>query len=271
MMQVRSEIMFTLVRKVDFNYTTNRIILVFSIITGIIGYFMTGSLSSGISLAGSIFLTWALTREVDPKHEYSAFLSAALSLVNLFYFESLNLLVLFWIILLLRMISGVCGKSLTLVDFIVVFGFSVYLSVRSENSVYLIPFLIASVSLLFYKEKPRTSLVFSVLAVAVFLMESFHFNFLSISEPFVSPRIELLLMSVLILFPAFTPSSRIAGVLDDRGTPVHVKRMNFSQKIFSFIVLLLYLFPGIGLNNLIIYYSIVAAVAIYPLIGRKTA
>lgn len=261
--------MFTLVRKVDIHYTTNRLILVCSIISGIIGYFMTGSFSSGLSISGGTFLTWALTREVDPKHEYSAFISAALSLANLFFFEAYSLLVLFWIILLLRMISGVCGSALTLLDYSLVFGFTAYLSVSSENSIYLVPFFIASVSLLVNKEKPRISLIFSVLAAVVFLIESFYFNFLSISDPFVSTMVDILLISVLILFPVFIHSSGIAEVQDDKGKPVHAKRMNFSQRIFPFIVLLLYLFPGIGLNNLIIYYSVLAGIAVYSLIGRK--
>jgi len=192
--------MFTLVRKVDINYTTNRLILILSLIVGIIGYFITGALSSGLSLAGGTFLTWALAREVDPKHEYSAFLSAALSLANLFYFESMNLLAIFWILLLLRMVSEICGKKLTSLDFLIVFGFSVYLSISNENSIYLIPFIIALSSLMVFKEQTTISWAFLAISVVSFLIESFYFDYLSMADPGFSTTINVVIITVLILF-----------------------------------------------------------------------
>jgi hypothetical protein len=261
--------MFTLGRKVDIKYATNRLILVFSLIIGVIGYFITGAFSSGLSLAGGTFLTWALVREVDPKHEYAAFLGAALSLTNLFYFERLNLLAIFWILLLLRMVSEICGKKLTLLDFILVFGFSAYLSVSNENSIYLIPFIIALSSLMVFKEQIKISFAFLAVSVAIFLIESFYFNYLSIADPGVSTELNIVIISVLILFPFFIHFVSINGVMDDKGNPAHSVKMKLSQMLFPVIVLLLYLFVGIGLNNLIIYLSVITGVTVYSLINRK--
>ena len=261
--------MFTLSRKLDINYTTNRLILALSLIVGVIGYFITGAFSSGLSLAGGTFLTWALAREVDPKHEYSAFLSAAISLINLFYFERMNLLAILWILLLLRMVSEICGKKLTLLDFILVFGFSAYLSISNENSIYLIPFIIVLSSLMVFKEQPNISGAFLMISVAIFLIESFYFNYLSMVDPGVSTKLNVVIISVLILFPFFIHFVRITGVMDDKGNPAHTKKMKLSQMLFPVIVLLLYLFVGIGLNNLIIYLSVVTGVSLYSLIDRK--
>ena len=261
--------MFTLGRKVDINHTTNRFILIFSLTVGVIGYFATGAFSSGLSLAGGTFLTWALVREVDPKHEYSAFLSAALSLTNLFYFERMNLLAIVWILLLLRMVSEICGKKLTLLDFLIVFGFSAYLSISNENSIYFIPFIIALSSLIVFKEQSNISYTFLAISVAIFLIESFYFNYLSMADPGVSTMLNVVIISVLILFPFFIRFVRINEVMDDKGNPAHTKKMKLSQMIFPVIVLLLYIFVGIGLNNLIIYLSVITGVTVYSLIDRK--
>ena len=137
--------MFSLGRNIDFHYKTNKIIAIVSVVVAAIGWILTGNVLSGLYIGFGSFLTWALSRELDPKHDYSAFLAVGFSLLNLFYYEDLQLIVIFWILLLMRMVSGITGKGLTTFDIFSLLGFTVYLSLNNKNSVYLLIFLLAVV------------------------------------------------------------------------------------------------------------------------------
>ena len=87
----------------------------------------TGTVLSGVYVGFGFFLTWALVRELDPNHEYSALLAAAFSLLNLLYYENVQLLVVVWVLLLMRIINGITGKELTTFDIFSVLGLTTYL------------------------------------------------------------------------------------------------------------------------------------------------
>ena len=108
--------MFTLGRKIDINYGTNKIIIILSLLVGLLGGIMTGEIKSGLYLALGTFLSWSLAREVDPGHEKSAFVAVGLSILNLFYYVKIEVLVLVWLILVMRMISRITGKELKFLD-----------------------------------------------------------------------------------------------------------------------------------------------------------
>ena len=44
--------------------------------------------------------------------------------MNLFYYEDLQLIVIFWFLLLMRMVSGITGKGLTTFDIFSLLGFT---------------------------------------------------------------------------------------------------------------------------------------------------
>ena len=128
---------------IDLKYKTNLIVVILAALVSIAGWIVTGGFISGLYIGGGTFLTWALAREIDPKHEYSALLAAAISLINIFHYESISILIIAWLLLTLRMVNGLCGKPVTIFDMLLVLGLTTYLSFNSENSIYLIVFLLA--------------------------------------------------------------------------------------------------------------------------------
>ena len=72
---------------IDFNYKTNQLVVLLTLAASAVGWLVTGAFLSGLSIGVGVFLTWALAREIDPKHDYSALLAAGFSLINLFYYE----------------------------------------------------------------------------------------------------------------------------------------------------------------------------------------
>lgn len=261
--------MFTLGRKIDINYPTNRIILISSIIIAAIGYFITGEIMSGLYIGGGTFLTWALAREVDPKHEYSAFLCAAISLVNLFYYEKIDLLVIFWMLLLLRLVSDISGKGITWLDILSVLGLSIYLSISNVNSIYLAPFISAMFSLIKFKEKPKQSLTILVIAVIIFLVESIFFQYFSTADIDFSNILNIFIIGGLFLFSISINFIKIKGVVNDKYNAIDEKKMRTSQMLYPNIILLLFLFSNIGLNNLVIYFSVMVGTTVYLFIDNK--
>lgn len=255
--------MFTLGRKIDIHYLTNRIILILSILVAIIGWIITGDLLSGAYIGAGTFLTWALAREADPKHEYSAFLCAGTSLLNLFYYENIQLLVIFWILLTMRLVNGITGKELRFLDVFSVLGMTIYLSISNQNSIYLITFVLAMGFLVSFKEKPKLALIAGGIGLATFIVESFFINYLSFNNISNSELINMLVIAMVFISFIFWKFLSKDEIRDDLGNIINDFKILSSQITYSIIVLLIYFFGDISINNLIIYLSVIVGVIIY--------
>lgn len=260
---------FTLGRKIDINYQTNKIILMISAIVAVIGYFITGQFTSALYLGAGTFLTWALARELDPKHEYSAFLCITLSLVNLFYYEKIQILVLVWILLLLRMVNEISGKDISLLDTFLVLGFSIYLSIIDKSSIYLAGFILAMFSSVKIKGKSKMALVSLIIAVSIFLVENSYLKYLSAQDIDFSNNINVFIIVGIFIFLMLINFLKDEGIVGDNGNPVDEKKIKSARVVYGNIILFLFLFAGISLNNLIIYFSVIIGVIIYSFIDRK--
>ena len=260
--------MFTLGRKIDFNYKTNMIILISSLLVASIGWILTGQFLSGIYIGGGVFLTWALSREIDPNHAYSAFLAAGFSLINLFYYESIQLLVIFWILLLMRMVSGITGKELTLFDIFSVLGLTIYMTINNKNSIYLIVFVLAMAFIIKTKEKIVVALIASGIGLGVFIWESFFMKYLPFNNINYLNSISLFTITTLFIsFILFLFLSKEES-RDDKGNKVKRFRIFTSQSLYSVAILMLFFFGGISTNNLVIYLSVIIGVIIYFIVFK---
>lgn len=260
--------MFTLGRKIDINYPTNKIMIIITIIVAGLGWVVTGSPLSGLSIAMGVFLTWALAREVDPKHEYSAFLAAAFSLINLLYYRSISLLVIFWILLVVRTLNGITGKELTVFDIFSVLGLSIYLSFNNSNGIYLIIFILAMCILIGFKERTKISLLAIGVALGAFIIEIFFLKYSSFNGIDYSNGINIIVIAILLLFIVLSNMISKGEILDDVGNRAKKAKIVSGQILFSIIVILLLLFGDIGLNNLIIYLSVITGVIIYFIVYK---
>lgn len=255
--------MFTLGRKTDFNYKTNKIIVIMSLLVVIIGWVLTGKILSGLYVGGGVFLAWALSRELDPKHDYSAFVAASFSLLNLFYYENIQFLVIFWILLLMRIVNGITGKELTVFDIFSVLGLTVFLSINNKNSVYLIIFVLAMAFIVKAKENTREALIAGGISLGIFIVESSFMRYLSLNNiNYLDPINIFAIATLCISFILFCFLSK-DEIEDDIGNRVKRFKILSSQILYSATVLLLFLFGSISINNLVIYLSVILGVTIY--------
>jgi len=255
--------MFTLGRKIDLGYKPNLFIVLFSLIVATLGWLVTGEFLSGISLGVGVFLTWALSRELDPAHDYSAFIAAALSLSRLFDFESVQLLVGLWLLLLMRAVSGITGKELTLFDVFTLLAFTVYLSLSKENSIYLLVFVLATVFIIRTSEKTKEVAAAGALGFIFFIGQSFVMNALSVNSTDDFNLLTLLvIVSAGLSLIVFWFLSRIKTE-DDQGNRAVQSKVFASQLLYSATMLLFVFFGDMTFNDQIIYLSTVIGVALY--------
>ncbi len=118
-------------RPIDFKYPTNRAISLLSAVV-IVGVFLwqvaTGvefvqSILVGLSAGVSVFVAWAIARELDPDNDYSAFVGAGLALIGGLAFGfagGWSLIALFGLMQTLRVLNRSTGLSPTVGDSVLV-------------------------------------------------------------------------------------------------------------------------------------------------------
>ena len=117
-------------RAIDPRYPTNLAIAVLALVVAIGGTawrLVTGlplleSALWGIGAGFVLFLTWALGRELDPDHDLSAFMGVGLALIVLLFFDLPELLLVFWLLLVLRTVNRTTGLPARPLDSLAILG-----------------------------------------------------------------------------------------------------------------------------------------------------
>jgi hypothetical protein len=223
----------SLQRWVDPRYPTNIAIATFSLAAGALAYIyqvMMGTslldgFLSGFSVAATAFLGWALARELDPDHDYSAFLAAGLGLLGYFSYGPPGLLDLLLVLVSIRMINRTVGPPVTIFDSLFLFGLGSFLTLRGV----LAPGLIAAGAFLFdglLLPQNRRNLLFALLMVIFVAVYGFGEGF-SIELTAFNPRGYLILALVSVLFvPVIYSYRRVESVCDRSGeslVPVRIQ------------------------------------------------
>lgn len=124
-------------RPLDPRYPTNLAIMILAGLTAVAIFLfrLLGGVElvqAGISafLAGlSVFIVWGLSREIDPDHDLSAFVSAIIMIVVLFAVDAqFNLLVLFYLLSMARLLNRTTGLPAKFSDSLALFGFTVFVT-----------------------------------------------------------------------------------------------------------------------------------------------
>jgi hypothetical protein len=125
-------------RPVDRRFPTNRAIACGTVVL-MVGDFLrrllTGSdlLASAWAAAGlglTVFLAWALCREIDPDRDFSAFVAAGVALVGKLLWGLPHLAMIFWLLLAVRIVNRTTGLRSTAVDSLAVLALATWLSFR---------------------------------------------------------------------------------------------------------------------------------------------
>ena len=125
-----------IMRVLDPRYPTNLAIIVLSAVAGAAAllYRLTAGMSLFDSLVWSVGagftvgLTWAISRELDPDHDLSAFVAAALAIAGLVVFSLPGIAIHFWLVVLARIIIRPVGFTARLFDSLALLGLGGWLA-----------------------------------------------------------------------------------------------------------------------------------------------
>jgi len=125
----------SLARPLDKHNSSNRLIAILILISIPAGFFykiisisVVGSLIWSFSLALTIFITWALARELDPDHEQAAFWPVFLVILGHVRFNIPDFFQLFLLLVLFRITNRVVGPSPKWPDSLIVLLLAGYLA-----------------------------------------------------------------------------------------------------------------------------------------------
>lgn len=116
------------------SYTTNRLIVLITLCTFIaitilqlaIGTSLLTALGIGIATGVAVFLSWALAREIDPAHDWSAFVPLPITLITALILGPPALLTLFFLLLSSRIINQTTGGQATTFDSILLIILAIF-------------------------------------------------------------------------------------------------------------------------------------------------
>lgn len=137
---MKFERLSSVTRSVDLAYPTNRAIVIISLLFFlgticlqlILGREISSASASGLRAGVSVFLAWALARELDPDNEFSAFVAAFLGCTGFLLFPSPFLLALFLELLLIRVINRSTGLPAKTSDSLAILLLSGWISFQGE-------------------------------------------------------------------------------------------------------------------------------------------
>ncbi len=258
--------MFTLGRGIDIHYPTNRLILILSAVTTVIGIFISGDILTGVKIGGTIFLTWAFGRELDPKREYGAFIGVAFALYSFFVPFTISFMELLLLMLLLRMINQTSGGQPTFLDAGITLGIAIYLSYSFQNPIYVLLTAIGVFLSQAFKADQLFNIILAGLAGASF---GYILSLLTTVASFNSPILSIpLFIGLVLLYTLVIYFDQDKKVYDDQENEVDSIRILKSQLFFAGSVLLLVFLSEPEIGQMILYSSAMAGVIIYQLISK---
>lgn len=223
-------------RPMDYNYPTNRLISVLTVAVVVLG--MTWQLITGTPIltgffwglgAGvTIFITWALTREIDPDNNLPAFIASFLMIVAIFFFYPPDFLALIWFLLISRVINRTTGLHARISDGIIITMLSIWLTYKG----FWIYAAVGGVAFMLDSSLPdrnKRQWIFATLHLAIlFIVWILGDQLTGLDLP---GRNRVWLFSILAVFyiPVIITSTKIRSITDNTGEPLYPIRIKATQ------------------------------------------
>lgn len=260
--------MFTLGRNIDIHYPTNRLIIAITVITAAIGSFTNGDFITGLKIGGTIFLTWALSRELDPKREYGAFVSVVFSLYSFFIPFEVALVEVVFFMLGLRLISTTCGKKPTWFDALTVTGISGYLSYTSSNPIYI---LLAVIGVFLSGALRSIMVLYRILTLVVGGAIGYILSMFFVDATFETPIFSfsfIFMITIIYSFFAYVDLKNDKKIYDDEHKEISPRTILKAQIFFAGSFILVTLFTQQAAGNVILYTASMAGIVLYGILSK---
>jgi MFS family permease len=221
---------------IDPSYPTNLAIAALSLIVAIAGAIwqmisgaaLLDGILWGIGAGFLLFLTWALSRELDPDHDLSAFVGTGLVFIAFLLPDMPSLLVILWLLLVLRIVNRTVGLPAKPWDSLGVLGLGAWLTWQSY---WMVGLMTAVAFLLDGLLSPplRHQLFFSGLAIVITVMLStFHGGMAMETGPTVPVVISSVMMAGLFTIVIAT-TREVEAVGDATGKALEPRRVQAAQ------------------------------------------
>jgi len=262
-------------RPVDPRYPTNLVIMIWCAVVGaaMFGFRLISGvdiIQAGIAavLAGlTVFVVWALAREVDPEEQLSAFVAVALMTIALFLLDvQYNLLVIFYVMSISRIINRTFGLPVKLTDSIVLLLFTGFVGLAGS---WIYAMMGATAFLLdsMLPDRDRKHLLFAGLSVVIMIV-----GFVIQNNPLnpILPTTEYIvsiLVTTLIFVPVVLNTKHLtvtADVTKEILIPIRIQATQVIVVLFGYHVALWQ--GNQGILELLPLWLTIAGVALFPLI-----
>ncbi|MEN1762253.1 hypothetical protein [Anoxynatronum sibiricum] len=256
---------FTLGRKVDPGYQSNRIILIMTITLLLGRGLLANDWRGSLVFSAGFFLTWALAREIDPLHEKSAFVAAFMYLSMAMWIVDVNLGVVFWTVLLLRGITKITGKKTTVLDLLGLMGLTIHMILGQGNGVYGLIFTAAMV--MGYRRSAKDVLfkVFMLVGIVLSAWGLYSYSILVPGEAWQMDSFRWVLLLAGLALGTFYGKmlQQDQGIRDDLGNIIESKYMFISYLFYLGMFAVLITGTALDQGTLSLYFAVIMGVALY--------
>jgi hypothetical protein len=224
-------------RTLDPRYPTNRAVIILVPTIAAIGVLVAliegdsvvAALILGVRIGLASFVSWALTREIDPDHSGSAFLSMAIGTLAACLLPGVNLLLTFWVMALLRILNRTSGAAARWLDTLVISAFSIWLAWTFDWLTGLIAGFVMFLDGCMDDPLPRHRYIGAGLAAASLV--GFLIGVLGATPHSFSLDLLWGLIPALLLVPLLIRSNQILSVADVSGKALNAKRIQAAQLV----------------------------------------
>ena len=250
-MESKSRDEFTLSRLLDFNYAPNRLLLTILLVVLLAStawfFYSNNTVIQSIFFALIqtiiVFLCWAIGRELDPDHDYSAFFGIILLFLPFSLLKG-NIFLLFWFLISLRIVNQTTGKNTSSSD-ISLYVFITLIAALITTNLIIIPLslIIIILTAILPEEQLNLSLLSIPLIPSFILLLLVFPDSWALIDPSPFVLIFIALSSALLFLVTITTES-VNCLGDYSKKPLSLKRVQSTQIIAVLSILLITTFHG---------------------------
>jgi len=263
----------SIARPLDLNYLTNKAIALLSVIVFIAitffwiidGIEFLDSAWWGFIASLAVFLSWAIARELDPDYDLSAFVTTGLSLIGLIVFGLPKISMLFWFLLVARMVNRTTGLPAKRLDSLFLLVLAGWLTINENILIGLmtaLAFLLDS-----FLSKPQKHQILFASVQLLFVGISSSFNGVIFGDGTLSPSFALAVVVISSLFLVVIADSRKIRTGGDRTAELlDPRRVQSAQILALSTAILMALWNGLpGIRAIMLLWAAIVGTSVYRL------
>lgn len=246
-------------RVVDPRYPTNLAILLISILVGSVlfgfsvymGEDFLASISAAFTLGISVFLTWAISREIDPENELAAFAGLLAVIPGSLLLGDPNLVKTLTMLLLLRLLNRTTGLKPKLFDSLTILAFGTLLVLQGN---WIFGFFCAAALFLdsLLPDAGHQNLFFPGVMTIITLIGVIIFNPLQPQFEITTAQVVFIAGSILLFIPLILQTGKILVVCDFQPDMLNPIRVQVGQLFAITTAVITWLMAGLaGITSLL--------------------